>query len=251
MANKREQILGQHMLVNSEIIDYEVAMARPEKKTVLEMGGGTGNLTAALAENAKQVITIEIDPIMIKELQNRFKGKRKIRIIEGDFLEIPANKYKIDIIVGNIPYSASSSILFKLREWKFDLALLCVQKEFAERMIAKSGDRNYSRLSIMSQLYFTIRYLRTVPKTCFDPIPEVDSAIIMLFSKNEKVNEQRDKLITKLFVHRKKTLAAALKSREFTENEKDGILSKAEKMNLLKRRVFRMTSEEIIEITKN
>jgi 16S rRNA (adenine1518-N6/adenine1519-N6)-dimethyltransferase len=248
MRNKRRQILGQHMLVSPEIIDYEVAMAKPEKRIVLEIGGGTGNLTEALAKKAKQVITIEIDPIMVEELEEKFGKKKKIRIINEDFLEIPANKYGAEIIAGNIPYSASSPILFKLREWKFDHAVLCVQKEFAERMIAKPGDRNYSRLSVMSQLYFTTRYLRTVTKSYFDPVPEVDSAIIMIFPKNEKVNKERDELITKLFVHRKKTLGAALKSREFTDVERTRISSKAEKMNLLKERIFRITTEELFQL---
>jgi len=245
MTHRKTQFLGQHMLVDAETIDYEVAMARSEGKMVLEIGGGTGNLTSAISEKAKQVVTIEKDPLMIDELEERFKGKRKIKIVQADFLEVPANTYKADVIVGNIPYSASSPILFKLREWEFEYAVLCVQKEFAERMIAKPGDRDYSRLSVMTQLYFTTRYLKTVLAGCFKPVPEVDSAIIVLFSKKEKIDKQRDQLITKLFVHRKKTLAAALRSREFTDSERKTIASRAEKAGLLKKRIFHLTPDEI------
>jgi len=249
MTNKRTQKLGQHMLVDTEVIDYEIAMARLEDKAVLEIGGGTGNLTEALEKNAKKVTVIEKDQMMIDELKDKFKGKRKIKIIRGDFLEISPGKYEVEIIIGNIPYSVSSQIIFKLREWKFEHALLCVQKEFAERMIAKPGDRNYSRLSIMSQIYFKTTCLRDVPKTCFDPVPEVDSAIVLLFPKDEKINEKRDELITKLFVHRKKTLAAAIKSREFTEDERKNILSRAEKERISNKRVFHLTTEEIFLLT--
>ena len=245
MTHRKTQYLGQHMLVDAETIDYEVAMARSEGKMVLEIGGGTGNLTSAIYEKAKQIITIEKDPLMVEELEERFKGKRKIKIVQADFLEIPPNTYKADVIVGNIPYSASSPILFKLRDWEFGHAVLCVQKEFAERMIAKPGDRDYSRLSVMTQLYFTTRYLRTVSAGCFKPVPEVDSAIIILFPKREQIDKQRDQLITKLFVHRKKTLAAALGSREFTDSERKSITEKAGQAGLLKKRIFHLTPDEI------
>ena len=251
MTNKRTHLLGQHMLVDSETLNYEVAMARPEGKTVLEIGGGTGNLTSSLLEKAKKVITVEIDPQKAEELNERFIGEKKLKIIESDFLSIPKDKYKADIIVGNIPYSASSPILFKLREWSFEHAVLCVQKEFADRMVAKPGDRNYSRLSVMSQIYFTPRYLKTVSAGCFRPIPEVDSAIVILFPKKEKILEKRDESITKIFIHRKKILAAAIKSRDFTDTERARLSSTAEQLGILKKRIFHISPEEILKLLKD
>ncbi|MEM2974018.1 MAG: 16S rRNA (adenine(1518)-N(6)/adenine(1519)-N(6))-dimethyltransferase RsmA [Candidatus Micrarchaeia archaeon] len=248
MASKRTQILGQNMLVDSRVIEYEVAMARPEGMAVLEIGGGTGNLTAALLEKAKKVVTVEKDPEMAEELRVRFKGMKNLEIVEGDFLSLNPDEYrmsKIDIIVGNIPYSASSPIIFRLREWSFRHAVLCVQKEFAERMVAKPGDRNYSRLSVMVQIYFIAKYLKTVPAGCFRPVPEVDSAIVMLFPKGVQVDRARDIFITKLFVHRKKILSAALGSREFTSDERKSIAEKAGQAGLLKKRIFSLTPAEI------
>jgi len=251
MTHKRTQILGQHMLTDSETIDYEVALARPDGERVLEIGGGTGNLTAAILDKAKQVTTIEIDIDMIYELKQRFKGKRKLKIVEADFLDVPANEYKADIIMGNIPYSASSPILFRLREWKFERAVLCVQKEFAERMVARPATDDYSRLSVMSQIYFNPVFLKAVSKSCFDPVPKVDSAIILLFPNNEKINPERDRLITNLFVHKRRTLAAALKSREFTDDEKKRVLDRAGSLGLAEKRIFQLSVEEIISLVKH
>ena len=257
MTNRKTHFLGQHMLIDQETIDYEIAMARTKGKVVLEIGGGTGNLTEAIAKEAKQIITIEKDPEMVEELEERFsdktkdkKLKKKVKIVQADFLDIPADTYKADIIVGNIPYSASSPILFRLREWKFDHALLCVQKEFAERMVAKPGERDYSRLSIMSQIYFKTSYLRTVSKTCFSQMPAVDSAILILFPTKEKIDKKRDDLITKLFVHRKKTLAAALKSREF-EGIREKLESSGKKLDILNKRIFHLSQEEIMQLLKS
>ena len=140
-------------------------MLRPEGLTVLEIGGGTGNLTAKLAEVAKKLIVIERDTVLAEELKEMFEDKKNVEIIEADFLEMqPKQIGKIEVVAGNIPYSISSPILFKLLDYEFERALLCVQKEFGKRMVGKIGDEDYSRLSVMTQYYFDPVYLKTVTK---------------------------------------------------------------------------------------
>lgn len=245
--------LGQHMLIDKNIIDYEVAMARCEGKTVLEIGGGTGNLTEALAAVAKKVITIEKDPSLARGLREKFNKAKNVKIIEGDFLELKQKDIgKIDIIVGNIPYYISSPILFKLIEWKFDRAILCFQKEFAQRMVAKPGTREYGRLSVMTQLYFKPVLLRTVKAGAFRPIPKVNSAIVLLTKTGEKIDRKRDELIRMLFVHKNKTLRAVLKTKEFRALKmlKNCLEKKAGKLNLSDKRVFQLEPKVILNLAK-
>ena len=241
--------LGQHMLISERILDYEAAMLRPEGLVVLEIGGGTGNLTRRLAEKAERVKVVERDMDFVEELVEKFGDDPKVEIIEGDFLNLkPEAVGKIDVVAGNIPYSISSPILFRLLDYDFDRALLCVQKEFGKRMVAKVGEDDYSRLSVMTQYYFDPVYLKSVPKGAFRPMPAVDSAIILLKKKAVERNEKLEKFIEKLFSHKKNTLGAALKAREF-ENE-ETLKRYVEDKLLKKKRVFDLTIDELLELSK-
>ena len=253
MYNKRKHF-GQHILSDQRIIQYEVDMLSPDGKIVLEIGGGTGNLSKPLSERAKHLIIIEKDFSFADELRDLFFEKENVTVIEGDFLEMnekeilqKAGQKKIDMIISNVPYSISSPLLFKLREFEFEKAVLCFQKEFVDRMVAKPGDRNWSRLSIMTDYYFKPIYLKTVKKGSFKPVPKVDSAIVMLFKKNRKIDNQRDMFIEKLFTHRKKTLHAASKAEEIINNYPE-IQDVITETGLGNRRIFALSNDEIDEI---
>lgn len=248
--SRKTHALGQHMLIDNAIIDYETAMARPDGKCVLEIGGGTGNLTEALARKAAKVITIEKDPELVVQLRSRFRTGRKVKVIVGDFLEMnqkdieKAAKKKIDVIASNVPYSISSPLLFRLLEWRFDHALLCFQKEFALRMVAQPETPEYSRLSVMAQLYFKTILLRLVKRAAFRPVPEVDSAIVFLTKRETPIDKKRDELIRMLFTHKNKTLKAALKAREFEDFGKE-MLERAKERAMENKRIFQLTLQEI------
>lgn len=249
-TSKRRRALGQHFLIDENILRYEATMARIDNMKVLEIGGGKGNLTVMLAEHAKHLIVVEKDKQLAAYLRIKCATDKKIKIIEEDFLRLDPNDFNVDIIIGNIPYSISSQIIFKLRQWKFNHALLCLQKEFAERMTAKPGDKNYSRLSVMTQIYFKIIFLRTVSRTCFEPVPDVDSAIVLLTKKDEKINEERDVFIERLFSHGKNTLHAALKAKEMQENYPNAS-DIAKNLGLEKRRVRTLSIEELNTLFEN
>lgn len=225
-------------LIDKNILEYEASFARVNGKVVLEIGGGTGNLTKALKkENPKFLYVIEKDKILANELKKLEDERTKVII--GDFLKI--KPFEVDVIVGNIPYSISSKILFKLIEWKFDHAVICVQKEFAERMVAKPGTKDYGRLSVMTQIYFKPILLKIVSRNCFRPVPKVDSAIVYLTKTNEEINKERDELIRKLFSHKKKNLLSAIKSREFTDEERKKIINRIKNLD---EKIFRLGVDE-------
>lgn len=247
LGKRARRALGQHFLVDAAVIDYETAMARVNGQRVLEIGGGTGNLTVSIARHAKKIITVEKDQSLASMLRSKFAGMKNIEVVEGDFLAFDPDDFEIDVIVGNIPYALSSQILFRLRDWSFDRAVLCVQKEFAERMVAKPGTPDYSRLSVMTQLYFKPIFLKVVPRGCFSPVPEVDSAIVLLTKKGEKVDAGRDKFIERLFSHGKNTVHAALRAKEMKEGYPDAA-AVAQRLGLGGRRVFSLSMAELLRL---
>jgi len=233
--------LGQCFLEDRNILNLEAKLAKIKGKTVLEIGAGDGRLTQALLKQSpEKVYVVEKDSRFADLLREKFKD---IEVLEGDFLEI--NLPKVDVIVGNIPYYISSDIVFKIKTLDVDSALLMVQKEFAEKMVAKPGERNYGRLSVTSQLSFDVKLERIVLRHLFNPSPEVDSAIILLKPTGNKLSQFEENIIRYIFQHKNKTVKnALLDSKMFTKEE----LAFVEKF--AKKRGRNLTKEEVLEIAE-
>jgi 16S rRNA (adenine1518-N6/adenine1519-N6)-dimethyltransferase len=174
------QKLGQNFLIDSNVAKREIKYADiKHNDIVLEIGPGKGILTKLLANSAKKVIAIEIDKSLIDRLKKTIPDN--VEIIHGDCLKIDFKILpKFNKIVSNLPFQISSPITFKFLEHDFKLAVLIYQKEFADRMIAKAGSKDYSRLSVGIYYKTKCELLETIPKTCFRPQPKVDSCIIRL-----------------------------------------------------------------------
>ncbi len=202
--------LGQNFLNDKNILAKEARLLEAGGKTVLEIGPGDGRLTEQLLiAGAKKVIAVEKDPRMAEILNNRFAGK-PVEIVNGDFLETNPAQFKIDRIAGNIPYYISSPIIFKLKEFSFEAAILMVQDEFARKMVTKPGEPGYGRLSVTSQLFYEVKYVQKVPASLFTPAPKVNSAMIMLKKTGVEVDENAENVIRALFSHKNKTVRNAL-----------------------------------------
>lgn len=137
---------------------------------VLEIGPGTGNMTVKILERVKKVVACEIDPRLVAELQKRVQGtdyKPKLQILIGDALK--ADLPFFDICVANVPYQISSPLVFKLLLHRpfFRCAVLMFQREFAQRLVAKPGDKLYCRLSVNTQLLARVDILMKVKYFCF------------------------------------------------------------------------------------
>jgi 16S rRNA (adenine1518-N6/adenine1519-N6)-dimethyltransferase len=169
----------QHFLVDVSYLDRIVAAAElgPED-VVLEIGAGVGNLTERLARKAKKVISIELDSALIRVLHDRFDKVENIEIIAGDALKVDFPEF--DKVVSNLPYSISSEITFKLFRHKFKLGILMYQYEFAARMVSPPNCKDYSRLTVDTCYFADASILMKVPKSAFQPAPEVDSAVVKL-----------------------------------------------------------------------
>lgn len=179
--------LGQNFLINPGVLAKVAAAAEINSgDVVLEIGPGTGNLTAVLGQKARRVIAIEKDRRLIEPLKAEFSGSPGVEIIEGDILKfrpedlgLTAGNYKL---VANIPYYLTSHLLRKVFEkWPAPgLIVLMVQKEVARRIVARPPDMNLLALSV--QLFAEPKIFSLVSAGSFRPIPKVDSAIIRLTS---------------------------------------------------------------------
>ncbi|XP_068157236.1 LOW QUALITY PROTEIN: probable dimethyladenosine transferase [Drosophila tropicalis] len=209
---------GQHILKNPLIITamLEKAALRPTD-VVLEIGPGTGNMTVRILEKSKKVIACEIDTRLAAELQKRVQAtplQPKLQVLIGDFLkaELPF----FDLCIANVPYQISSPLIFKLLLHRplFRCAVLMFQQEFAQRLVAKPGDKLYCRLSINTQLLARVDMLMKVGKNNFRPPPKVESSVVRLEPKNPPppVNfTEWDGLTRIAFLRKNKTLAATFK----------------------------------------
>ncbi|XP_069126113.1 dimethyladenosine transferase-like [Argopecten irradians] len=184
---------------------------------VLEVGPGTGNMTMKLLEKTKKVVACEIDPRMAAELQKRVQStpvQNKLHLIVGDVLktELPF----FDICVANLPYQISSPFVFKLLLHRpfFRCAVVMFQREFAQRLVAKPGDKLYCRLSVNTQLLARVDHLMKVGKNNFRPPPKVESSVVRIEPRNPPppINFQEwDGLVRICFSRKNKTLGAAFK----------------------------------------
>ncbi|MEM4525686.1 MAG: 16S rRNA (adenine(1518)-N(6)/adenine(1519)-N(6))-dimethyltransferase RsmA [Methanothermobacter sp.] len=244
--NKR---LGQHYLIDDfkrqKILSYADLK---DDDVILEIGPGIGTLTIPLASKAGKVIAIEKDKKVATILKDRLKNHKNVDLIIGDALKIDFPYF--NKIVSNLPYKISSPITFKLLEYDFDFGILMYQREFAERMIAKPGTKDYSRLSVALYFMANIEILDYIPRSAFLPPPRVDSALIRL-TPREKINGTFERTCRALFQHKKKKARNAL-IQSFHEISKETnpreIVDHIDP-RLLEKRVFTLTPEEILKIS--
>lgn len=213
--------LGQHFLKDQNIAQKIVdAIDGLSQKTVLEIGPGTGVLTALLVKKPDiDLYAIEIDSEAYEYLKDRFPvlGDKLLikNILKFDFSQIFQSPITI---IGNFPYNISSQIFFKVLENR-DLVLdvVCmIQKEVAQRISSPHGNKTYGILSVFLQAFYDIDYLFTVGPNVFEPPPKVNSGVIHLKrNKREKLDCNEDmffKIVKMGFNQRRKTLRNSLKS---------------------------------------
>jgi 16S rRNA (adenine1518-N6/adenine1519-N6)-dimethyltransferase len=209
---------GQHILKDRNIIKRQIEYAElTGSETVLEIGSGLGALTFPLAEKAGKVIAIEMDRKLYSHLKD--KVPENVKLINADAMKMDFPQF--EVVVSNLPYQISSPVTFKLLEHEFDRGILMYQKEFADRMVAQSGDPGYSRLSVNVYYRADCKILKKVPKGAFNPIPEVDSAIVRLIPRDPPFKVKDEKLffsmVKALFSQRRKKIKNTVAS--FMERE--------------------------------
>lgn len=217
--NPPKKSLGQNFLIDGNIRRKIIDSCQISKKdNIVEIGPGTGLLTKGLVLLAKSVIAVEKDSKLCEQLSNLLKDYNNLKIINADFL-----KYKIKgkniKVVGNIPYYITSPIIEHLvnQKYKIDSIYITIQKEVAERIVAKPGGKDYGSFSIFVQYHFMPQIKFIIKKTCFSPQPKVDSAFLELKVRKDpavrvKSEELFFKIIRAAFSQRRKMISNTLKT---------------------------------------
>ena len=213
--------LGQHFLADTNLaLKIVDSFAAPPEEPVVEIGPGTGALTRHLIPRYSNLLGIEVDARSAAYLSTTFPG---LRVVRGDVLDFDWSAHFRTAgarlhVIGNLPYNITSPILFALLRHRLALAqaLVMVQREVAERLVAVPGTKAYGIPSVHTQLYATVHLLFRVPRTVFVPQPAVESAIIRVaFDKAEMKDVDHGVLqsvVRAAFGTRRKMLRNSLRS---------------------------------------
>ena len=233
---------GQNFLTDERVARRHVDYAEIEKgDRVLEVGPGLGILTDILVQRSDDVTCIELDDTLAEFISEKYGDI--ITLIHADAMKVDFPPF--DRFVSNLPYSISTPVIFKLLECDFKKAVVMVQKEFADRMVAPVGTDDYSRLTVNLYYRAECRILEKVPASRFNPKPKVDSALVEIVPREApfKVLDERTffKVTEITFNHRRKKIGTSLKAA--------GMIPKGATVPFMDERVEVLTPEEIGQLS--
>jgi 16S rRNA (adenine1518-N6/adenine1519-N6)-dimethyltransferase len=212
---KTKKSLGQNFLIDHNVLNQIVDTVEIKDKEILEIGPGSGNLTAHILKKLpKKVFVIEKDNDLSSLLSEKFNDE--INIINDDVLKIPEDKISKEklTVFGNLPYNISTEILSRWiininKKFWFNELVLMFQKEVANRIIAKSNTSNYGRLSILSNWKLNVKKVIDIKPESFLPKPKVDSSLLVFTPKENffKLNDSNNlEMITRVFFSQRRKM---------------------------------------------
>lgn len=253
-----KKMYGQNFIIDENIINNIINKSQVDKDTmVIEIGPGAGSLTYKLSKFAKNVLCYEIDNTLSNILNDVLKDNDNIEIIFGDFLksniknDLQKYDYKKLYVVANLPYYITTPIIMKIIEDNInvDKIVVMVQKEVGNRFKAKPGSRDYNSLSVFIDYFFEVNKLIDVSRNVFLPKPNVDSIVIELKKRENKLTIKNEKIFFKLikdsFKQKRKTIRNNLKDYDLDKIE---LVLKKHNMNL-STRAEQISIEIFIEIS--
>ncbi len=250
MKNRKTHMMGQVFLVSPHIAEIEAAHAIG--KNVLEIGPGQGILTRALLRNARLVVGVEKDRGLYSALKMSIASK-KLKLLHMDFFDATDEELqlgKVDIVISNVPYSLSSRIIGWLAEKRMQ-AVLCLQKEFVDHMLAEPDTREYSNISVTTALCFRVTKIMEVGRNNFRPVPLVDSSIIYMKPLHGMPGREELKIIAAMMQHKKKTVRNALIDSSWSLGiEKGEMVKIADAVRNNGGRVFKLAPSELLELSR-
>ncbi len=188
----RKKRLSQNFLTDTNIAEKIVRLSGIEENDrVIEIGCGGGMLTQFLLRIASEVHGVEIDRDLWEPIKQRFSAEKNFILHEGDFMALPVDEIldanKRNMVIGNIPYHITTPILFRCLEHRKRIAriVLMVQREVAERILARPGKKEYGILSVIFRFYADVRALFHLPPHVFSPLPKVESTVLCFDLKTD------------------------------------------------------------------
>ncbi len=222
--------LGQHFLVDQNIINKLVRNISPNKQDIIvEIGPGDGALTRSILPNVKNIYLIERDTDLIDDLSFMLRNYKSSKVINQDILKFDFSVFEYPFrVIGNLPYNISTEIIFKICKVTniVDLHFM-LQKEVVDRIVSSPNTKVYGRLSVMTQAYFNTKKLFDISENVFLPKPKVKSSFIRLIPrksvfKNKKHEEMFHVIVKSSFEGRRKMIRKSL-SQYLTDNDYDNI----------------------------
>ena len=262
---KFSKSLGQNFLIDGNVVRSIARSGNIGKDDyVLEIGPGIGTLTEELSLNAKKVLAVEIDKTLLPILDETLGRYENIEILYGDILDLDINKLIEDKlnggpikVVANLPYYVTTPIIGKLIEsgGNIESISVMIQKEVADRMVAKPGSKTYGALSVFVDFYSEPKISLKVPKTVFIPQPKIDSSVITLKVKKDLPDidvEKFFKLVKAGFSKRRKTILNALSTYDGYSVDKEDVRIALEKAGIKEsERAENLSKEDFMRICEN
>ncbi|MEM2901545.1 MAG: 16S rRNA (adenine(1518)-N(6)/adenine(1519)-N(6))-dimethyltransferase RsmA [Candidatus Bathyarchaeia archaeon] len=194
--NRRKR-LGQHFLIDLNVIEFIVETAELNRKdAVLEVGPGYGSLTRLLAVKSGLVIAVEKDPRLYHILSAKMDGFQNVRLIEGDVFKVALPNF--NKVVSSLPYSVSTKFLKWLLRKDFESAILVLQREFAQKLVSQPGSKSYCKIMPLIRREMDVEVVKHVPSKAFKPPPRVDSCIVKITRKTHALNLDFQKFYEKM-----------------------------------------------------
>jgi 16S rRNA (adenine1518-N6/adenine1519-N6)-dimethyltransferase len=222
---KPRKKLSQSFLMDQNIIKKIASAAQITRKDiVVEIGAGIGVLTECLAQESRKIIAVELDKNLVEVLQEKLAGYDNVEIHSGDILKFDFNSISASYgckvkVVGNVPYSISSPLIFHLLSSRaaIDSFILMLQKEVVQRLVAMPNNKSYGVPSVLLQMFASVEKIFNVPASCFYPQPKVESAVIRGTFLDKPLMELADtafftQLVKASFAQRRKMLINNLKN---------------------------------------
>lgn len=217
---KAKKQFGQHFLKSQDVVKKIVdEIDIKEDDIILEIGPGTGVLTEEiLKRNPNKLYSVEIDKSLYPLLEEKFKEYKNFELIKSDIFDVNIKSLTEDRkikIVGNLPYNVASLIMINcvFNMEVIDFCVFMIQKEVAEKLIAKPKTKSYTFLSVFMQTFFQIKYVMSVPARFFSPPPKVTSAVVKLIPDNRfniKDIKKYKNFVSHLFTDRRKMIRSKL-----------------------------------------
>ncbi len=220
---KLKKNFGQNFLVDTNIARKIIDLANIKKDIILEVGCGIGNLTELLVKKSDKVICIELDYNLSRVFKKIFSSYigNKIILLEGDALGFNYSeiekRYRVNKLVSNLPYKIAAPLILKifLESEILDDGYVTIQKDIAERILAKPKTKDYNAFTVKANILADYNIEFTVPRNCFIPKPNVDSAVVKI-TKNIKLNAKKINsffdFVDACFANRRKKLVNSLKN---------------------------------------
>jgi 16S rRNA (adenine1518-N6/adenine1519-N6)-dimethyltransferase len=243
--------LGQSFVIDPMLVDRLIELSGVSTgDVILEVGAGLGTLTEALADRCRKLYAVEVDKRLCSALHDLFGGRANVNVMCGDVLRIKLPSFQR--VVSNPPFSICSKLIFRLLENDFENATMTLQAEFASRLLAAPGSRDYGRLTVATHLRADVVAHEEYPASAFYPQPKTKARIVELVPRGPKLDARLqlglNSLLIYAFSQRKRRMETVLRS--YAESTGGSARGWRPPEPIRDKRVFQLEPQEFLDTAR-